>query len=75
MGSMDFRLRKVIFLRRRGREVGERMVHRMRFVIREGKGAWVEVKHREIDGADMVEDVSFVAGGEGEMFGEGEIDK
>ena len=42
-------------------------------MIREGKGAWTEVKYREINGADKVKDVSFVMGGEGDMLGEREI--
>ena len=42
-------------------------------MIREGKGAWPEVKYREINGADKVKDVSFVMGGEGDMLGEREI--
>lgn len=44
-----------------------------KFVIREGKGAWVKAEYREIDGADKVEDVSFVMGWEGDMLGEIEI--
>ena len=68
-GSTERKLRKMMFLG--GGGVADRGCddELYEFVVREGKGAGVEVEYWEVGGADKVKDVSFIMGGEGDMLG------
>ena len=66
-GSTELKLRKVMFLDGVADGGGDGELYK--FVVREGKGAGVEVEYWEVGGADKVKDVSFIMGGEGDMLG------